>query len=176
MEQKWLRLGRALAQARKQASLTQNGVADAIGVTRSPIQAIERGDEVAKVTGTMRSYARLVGWTDDSIDAVLAGGEPTHLRVEDLEREGAQVRTGADDLPLRIIDELGEGQLLDTTVLDLTPGGSGARMIVVVRGAPEASAEEIRRDLMAWRRAQRHLQNLGDAGDDEPPAQAADQA
>lgn len=178
MEQKWLRLGRALAQARKQAGLTQNGVADAIGVTRSPIQAIERGDEVAKVTGTMRSYARLVGWTDDSIDAVLAGGEPTHLRVEDLEREAAesrQARAGADDLPLRIVDELGEGRLLDTTVLELTPGGGGARMIVVVRGAPEASPEEIRRDLMAWRRAQRHLQNLDDSGDDDPPAPTADQ-
>jgi len=170
MERDWRHLGRELAAARKRLGRTQVDVADAIGVSRTPIQAIERGGPFDKVTGTIREYARLVGWSDGAIEAVLAGGEPTTQPAAEASATEAAL---ADDLPLRIVGELGEGPLLDTTVLDLSPAGSGARMIVVVRGAPDASPEEIRRDLLAWRRAQRHLQDLG-ADEDEPPA--ADQA
>lgn len=172
MKRDWGRLGRALADARKRTGHTQTGVAEAIGVSRTPIQAIERGTEFDKVTGTIREYARLVGWTAESIEAVLAGGEP-RLTAEAAIPATSATASLLDDLPLRIVEEIGEGPLLDTTVLDLGPGGSGARMIVVVRGAPDATPEEIRRDLLAWRKAQRHLADLGD-DETEPPA--ADQA
>jgi DNA-binding XRE family transcriptional regulator len=168
MDNMWLRLGRALRAGRKRAGLTQVGVAQAIGVSRTPIQAIERGDQFDKPTGTMRSYASLVGWTPDSIEVVLAGGEPTYQA--DIE---AGPRPATEGLPVRILEEIGEGRLIDTAVIELP--GSNARMTVVVR-APDASPEEIRRDLLAWRRAQRHLQGLGDAGDDEQPDNIADQA
>jgi DNA-binding XRE family transcriptional regulator len=174
MEPDWARLGRAFAAARKSAGLTQAALAERIGVTRTTVQAIERGVGADKPTGTMRSYARFVGWPDGAIEAVLAGGDPLSALAENDAPPGR--RQVAGDLPLRIVEEIGEGPLLDTTVLDLTPDGSGARMIVVVRGAPDASPDEIRRDLLAWRRAQRHLQDLGDGDNDEPPAPVADQA
>lgn len=157
MSTDWERLGRRLAQAREALDLTQVEVAERIGVSRTPIQSIERGDPRAKPTGTMRGYARVVGWRDGSLEAVLAGEEPT------LEADARPVSAPAvDDLPLRIVEELREGPLLDTTVLDLSDLGSDARMIVIVKGRPDASPEEIRRDLLAWRQTQRHLGKLGE--------------
>lgn len=172
MKRDWGRLGRALADARKRTGRTQTGVAEAIGVSRTPIQAIERGTEFDKVTGTIREYARLVGWTTNSVEVVLAGGEPT-LASDIAPITQSATPLLADDLPLRIVEEIGEGPLLDTTVLNLGPGRTGARMIMVVRGAPDATPEEIRRDLLAWRKAQRHLADLGE-DETEPPT--ADQA
>jgi DNA-binding XRE family transcriptional regulator len=172
MERDWARLGRALAEARSYVGLTQVQVAKAIHVSRTPIQAIERGDEFEKITGTMRSYARLVGWVDGSIESVLAGGEP--LPQAEAEQYRAPDLSTAEDLPARIAEEISEGRLLDTAVVDLAPYGSSARMIVVVRGAPDATPEEIRRDLLAWRRAQRHLQGLGDNEADDGSSTATE--
>lgn len=169
MEQKWFRLGRALADARKAAGLTQVEVASAIGASRQPIQAIERGRGFEKITGTMRSYARLVGWPEGSIEAVLAGGEP----IQPSAAPEAPAQQAPDGLPLSILEEIGEGRLIGVDVFELP--GSNARMTVVVR-APDASPEEIKRDLLAWRRARRHLQGFGDADDDGAPGDAADQA
>jgi len=169
MEREWRHLGRELAAARKRLGRTQVDVADALGVSRTPIQAIERGGPFDKITGTIREYARLVGWADGSIEAVLAGDSPKTAPPEPPDA------VLAGDLPLRIVEEIGEGQLLDTDVIELP--GSGARMTVVVRGAPNATPAEIKRDLLAWRRAQRHLQELGedeDEPEDQPPV--ADQA
>ncbi len=117
-----------LAAARKRTGRTQVDVADAIKVTRTPIQAIERGGPFDRVTGTIREYARLVGWAEGAVEAVLDGGTPTPVG-----EATAAPRTLADDLPLRIVEEIGDGPLLDTDVIELPSDGSGARMIVVVR-------------------------------------------
>ncbi|WP_018384627.1 helix-turn-helix domain-containing protein [Wenjunlia vitaminophila] len=159
MSTDWERLGRELVEARKALGLTQRQVADRIGVSRTPIQSIERGDPRAKPTGTMRSYARLVGWQDGSLEAVLAGREP--IREGAPEGRPARQAPEVDDLPVLVAEELREGALLGATVLDLTELGSDARMIVIMKGRPDASPEEIRRDLLAWRRTQRHLGKLG---------------
>lgn len=172
MEQKWFRLGRALAAARNAAGLTQKEVAVAIKASRQPVQAIERGAEFEKITGTMRSYARLVGWADGSIEAVLDGGEPT-LQADITPEAPARTQQIPDGLPVSILEEIAEGRLIAADVFELP--GSNARMTVVVR-APDASPEEIKRDLLAWRRARRHLQGFEDAGDGEPSGDAADQA
>lgn len=164
MSKDWARLGAAVTSARRTAGMSQQELAERIGTGRSSVQSIERGHEFAKITGTMRSVARELGWADGSIESVLAGGDPVPA---DTAPTPPSAGTG-QDLPLRIVQELSEGQLLDTTVLDLTPAGSSARMIVVVKGRPDASPEEIRRDLLAWRKMQRRLQNIGD--EEEPPA------
>src|SRR5438105_4190259 len=80
-ERDWERLGNAFAEARKAAGLTQVDVAKRLSVTRTPIQAIERGRQpnnnpYIKVTATMRAYARLIGWTEDSPARILHGEEP----------------------------------------------------------------------------------------------------
>jgi DNA-binding XRE family transcriptional regulator len=174
MERDWARLGRELAAARKKAGLTQVDVADRIGVSRTPIQAIERGDPFEKVTSTIRLYAQLVDWIPGSVEAVLDGSSP--VTTAEAQKHIVPEQGPVEDLPLRISEEISEGRLLDTAVMDLTPYGSNARMIVVVRGAPDASPEEMRRDLLAWRRAQRHLQEIGDSDDDGPAENTASQA
>lgn len=177
MERDWKRLGRKLAEAR--GDLTQVEVAAALGVSRGPIQAIERGHTDGKppkkVSSTMRSYARLVGWADGSIERVLNGGEPetpapatSPAEVPgstESERPAVQLR----DLPFEIREGLGEGQLLATKVMDLSPLGSKARVIMVVRGEPDATDDDLRRDLLAWEKAQLRLRGITD-DESGPPA------
>lgn len=178
MERDWARLGSAMAGARRSKGLSQVEVAEAIGVTRTPIQAIERGETFARVTGTMRSYARHLGWADGSIEAVLAGGDPTPeaqaLRPEQTEPT-VNAPTLTPQLPLRIVQELSaeSGPVLDTTVLDLPGATPGSRMIVVIKGAPDASPEQIRADLLAWDLEQRRLRGLTSDQDTTSGAQGA---
>lgn len=161
MERDWARLGSAFADARETAGFTQTEVAERIGVTRTPIQAIERGTAFKKVTGTMRSYARVVGWTSDSIEKVLAGGAPAYEEVSG----SVPHREALASLPLAILDQLkSDGPLIDATVISLPSAKADVHMTIVVRGEPNATPEEIRDALLAWRRTQKHLQNL----DDEP--------
>lgn len=172
MERDWKRLGQAFAMAREAAHLTQVQVAERLGVTRTPIQAIERGHTKGKpftrISGTMRSYARLVGWSDGSIETILDGGDPTIPEPAPAGRprnDGPDARNG---LPLAIIDQLkGEGPLIDATVIPLPSASADVHMTIVVRGEPDASPEEIRDALIAWRKTQRHLQNLADDDLDE---------
>ncbi|MFC5883330.1 helix-turn-helix domain-containing protein, partial [Streptomyces virginiae] len=119
MDRDWARLGKALQAARKASGVTQEQLADELGVGRSVVQLIERGKQFSKPSQTQRAFARRVGWADGSIEAVLAGGEPT---VE----PAATPPPVPDDaltesrLPLRIVDELADdGALLDTTVVPL---------------------------------------------------------
>lgn len=165
MERDWARLGKAFAAAREAAALTQTEVAERIGVTRTPIQAIERGTAFKKVTGTMRSYARVVGWTAGSIEQVLAGGDPAYEEAS----ASAPQREALSSLPLAILDQLkGDGPLIDATVISLPSAKADVHMTIVVRGEPNATPEEIRDALLAWRRTQRRLQNLDDEGGEAP--------
>ncbi|WP_327436115.1 helix-turn-helix domain-containing protein [Streptomyces sp. NBC_01201] len=166
----WVRLGDRFkaARATHEPKLTQEDVQRALDVSRATVQNIERGKPFSRPSPSHRAYARLVGWTDDSVDQVLAGGEPT--RVTDA--DPAPIEQSApvpDGLPLRIAEELATGQLLDTMVIRL-PGGGQA--VVVARGKEGGSPEEIQAALEAWRRAQPQLQEI-EVRVDEPPESAA---
>ncbi|MFD9781918.1 helix-turn-helix domain-containing protein [[Kitasatospora] papulosa] len=165
----WVRLGDAFkaARATHEPKLTQDDVQRALDVSRATVQNIERGKPFSRPTPSHRAYARFVGWTDDSVDQVLAGGEPTLATDADpAPEQGAPVPEG---LPLRIAEELTAGQLLDTMVIRL-PGGGQA--VVVARGKEGGSPEEIQAALEAWRRAQPQLQEI-EVRVDEPPESAA---
>jgi DNA-binding XRE family transcriptional regulator len=162
MDLRWDRLGEELQAARVAASYTQEDMARELGVSRASIQKIERGDSFRRVTPTMRAFAQRLGWSENSIERVLEGGTPALADTPAARdrKTAAGVSAEATGLPLRIVDELeDEGDLLDSVVLPL---GDDARMVVVVKGKPGASPEEIRRNLEAWRKAQRHLQSVGD--------------
>lgn len=169
----WVRLGQALQAARKSAGMAkQEHMAAALGVGRSTIQMIERGHNYSKIQPTHRAFALRVGWTVESVERVLEGGVP-ELRDEPATPIGedeaqAPVTAEATKLPLRIVDELSDdGPLLDTTVIQL---GGDARMVVVIKGKPDASPEEIRRNLEAWRRTQPHLEALSRPLDEDEAA------
>lgn len=167
MERDWVRLGKKLREARRSMDMSQADVATAAGITRTSVQTIERGEERSKPTGAQRSYARYVNWTDDSIDAVLAGGEPT-LATSGAELPEPPPVAEVQEFPLRIVEALkGDGPLLDAQVLDLSLMGTEAEMIVVVRGKhANVSKDEIRKALRAWEAAQPKLRDLGNEGDD----------
>lgn len=171
MDRDWVWLGKALKAARQAAGLTQEELAIDLGVSRSVVQGIERGKEFNKPTQTIRSFARRVGWTDDSVGTVLAGGEPTI--AGGTPAAPASPPAAGTQLPLRIVDELSnDGTLLDTVVVPL---GGDVRMVVVVKGRPDAGPEEIRKNLEAWRATHQHLLELVEVewdGGDEPPSVA----
>jgi DNA-binding XRE family transcriptional regulator len=163
MDRDWQRLGKALQAARRATAgkPTQEHMADALGVSRSVIQNIERGVGFDKPTPTIREYARKLGWAARSVDDVLAGGEPTSVADEP-----AVTLMG---LPTRVARELTrDGDVVDTVVIQLPGGGSA---VVVVKDQPDATPEERERTLEAWLRAQPKLRSL-DQPDTEPSRDA----
>jgi DNA-binding XRE family transcriptional regulator len=162
----WEQLGRSFAAARETAGLTQVQAAEALGVTRTPIQAIERGRQsngqpFTKVTGTMRAYARLVGWTETSPARILNGEQP--------EPATQPVSSGTSDLPPAVDRELRSGRTLDHTVVHLGDGeDDDTRLIVVLKGAEGISDEELDKLWRQWRRTRRHLQAIPGETDTPP--------
>lgn len=178
MERDWERLGEALQAARRAADLSQEDMATELGVGRSTIQKIERGHEFEKPTLAIRAYARRVGWTEGSVDQVLAGGGPNHIHVASAElgaarssSEGVLSEGAVSRLPVRIVDAIeNEGALVDTAVIPL---GNGGNMVVVVKGTPGATPDEIKAALDAWLRAQPQLQELSTGNEQAPAANGA---
>lgn len=160
----WERLGSAFAEARNVAGLTQVEAAEALGVTRTPIQAIERGRQSSgqpfiKVTGTMRAYAQLVGWTTGSPARILdgQGPEPATQPVS-----AAVADSPRPDLPPAIDREFRSGKPLDHAVVHLGEGADDTRLIVVLQGGEGATEEELDRAWQKFRQTRRNLQALGE--------------
>ncbi|MFD6421075.1 helix-turn-helix domain-containing protein [Streptomyces sp. NPDC060198] len=164
MERDWARLGAALKAGREDLGLEQQQVAERIGVKRGALRNIEVGD-VSRVTPTVRAYARTVGWTDDSVESVLAGGDPTIPDTPAPHSVATLADVTPDELPLRIKAALAAGPLLDAVVIDL-PAAEGedpeAQMVVIVKGRrQEATPEQIKRALLQWERAEAHIRKPG---------------
>lgn len=162
MERDWERLGRAFAKARTAAGLTQEQVAERLHVSRTPIQAVERGRQpngkaFAKVTATMRSYARLVGWTEASPDLILDGQEPEPAT----QPVSAPAGDAQSSLPSAVDRELRSGKTLDHAVVHLgTSDDDDTRLIVVLQGAEDMTEEEIDAAWQKWRQTRRRLQAI----------------
>jgi transcriptional regulator with XRE-family HTH domain len=161
MDLDWDRLGAALQAARQAMTpkLKQEELAAELGVGRSVIQLIERGHVYKKPTPTIRAFARRVGWTDESVDRVLAGGEPEFTSAQGRQAPQPTPQPSAGPaLPQRIQHELDqEGDLLDTVVIPL---GDGASAVVVVKNPAGATPEQRQRNLDAWLRMQSQLRQL----------------
>ncbi|GAA2192842.1 helix-turn-helix transcriptional regulator [Streptomyces bangladeshensis] len=160
-ERDWKRLGDAFAEARKAADLTQVEVAERLSVTRTPIQAIERGRQAngsafTKVTATMRAYARLLGWTEDSPARILRGEEPEPAS----QPTAAPGSESGSDLPPAVDRELRSGKTLDHTVVHLGGEDDDTRIIVVLKGAEDISEEELDELWKKWSKTRRHIQAI----------------
>ncbi|MEU9498183.1 helix-turn-helix transcriptional regulator [Streptomyces sp. NPDC048196] len=169
MERDWKRLGAALKAAREARDLHQGTVGEMIGVKRGTMRNIENG-EIARVTPTIRAYAHAVGWADDSVDAVLAGGEPVIASDAARQRDAAaaeSIAAAPEELPLRIQNALREGPLIDTAVINL-PGdddGPEGQMVVIVKGRERATPEQLKRALLRWEAMEAKLRSAeGDSG------------
>lgn len=172
MERDWERLGRAFAKARTAVGLTQEQAAERLHVSRTPVQAIERGRQpngkaFTKVTATMRAYARLVGWTEDSPDRIADGGEPEDAPTPSRPAHEAS----SPDLPTAVDRELRSGRTLDHTVVHLgDEEDDDTRIIVVLKGSEDISEEELDRLWQQWRRTRRQLQAI--PGESDTPQES----
>ena len=175
MERDWERLGRAFAKARTAAGLTQEQAAERLHVSRTPVQAIERGRQpngksFMKVTATMRAYARLVGWTEESPGRILDGQEPEPATQP--ASPGAPSEGSANSgLPAAVDRELRTGKTLDHAVVNL--GGESdddTRLIVLLKGAEDLSEEQLDELWLKWRRMRRQLQAI--PGESDTPRES----
>lgn len=154
MGEQWKNLGRAMASAREAQGLTQVEVAKRLGVTRTPIQAIERGTGFKKVTSTIRSYATLLGWTPDSPDRILRGEQPA-LVAPPFAREAATT----PGLPMVVQDELERDAVVVATEVIQLPDGTS--VTVIAKGLSQnPTPEERQRNLQTWRRLQSALREV----------------
>ncbi|WP_159400881.1 helix-turn-helix domain-containing protein [Streptomyces sp. NRRL B-24484] len=163
MTRDWARLGSLLKAGRQAGGRTQDELGSAIGVTRNSLATIEAG-RATRVTATIRSYAREVGWDDGSVEAVLAGGEPTLRESEPAaaaqpsDLELALARALMKRLPARLLQELSDGHVIDTDIVDLREDGSAAVMALVIeRGEEPPAPDQVREDLREWGAVQRDL-------------------
>ncbi|MDX3162381.1 helix-turn-helix transcriptional regulator [Streptomyces scabiei] len=142
MATKWTRLGEKLRAARIAIDLEQQQIAAQVGIGRRAIGNIEHG-AVAKLTPTIREYARIVGWTDDSPERVLAGDEPVLRNAQAEAVSGSQGRGAALDLAVDVQESLRQGPLLQSQVVEVkTPAGK-VRATIVLRGEEGQSPEEL---------------------------------
>ncbi|MCX5202405.1 helix-turn-helix domain-containing protein [Streptomyces sp. NBC_00237] len=157
MSRDWVRLAKAIEAAREANGYTQVTLAEAAGVSESTIQNLESGVERKRIPPSLAKVERALRWRGGSGESVLNGGEPTPAidgqSIPPTELSGS-------GLPLRIIHELTSGPLLDTTVIQL---GTDSRMVIVVKGQPDASPDQLRADVIAWAKAQELLEGIGGA-------------
>ncbi|MFI8942663.1 helix-turn-helix domain-containing protein [Streptomyces syringium] len=170
MDRDWARLGQAVQAARKKMGLTQAQLGEQLEVSRATVQLIEHGKEFVNVTRTHRALEPIFGWCRGSVEAVLNGGEPTPLSADapDSATEAEQGEESQELLPLRIRQALGDGHLLDSTVIDLPAEGSDepdAQIVIVVRSKPDATPERMRQSVAAWERVERQLRAIRAQGD-----------
>ncbi|MFE0137668.1 helix-turn-helix domain-containing protein [Streptomyces sp. NPDC059037] len=165
MSRDFVRLSAELkaARERKRPKLTQPDAADALGIGRSTLQKIERNAEGATIT-TVRSYARLLGWSDDSVDRVLAGGSPVMASAtEEKDEPSAAPALG---LSPAVEYELRSGETLGSQVFNLGPDEEDGHIIVVLQGKKGASPEEVERVAARYRLARRRLQGIASDADE----------
>ncbi|WNI15921.1 hypothetical protein [Actinacidiphila sp. ITFR-21] len=174
MDGDWVRVGRAVETAREGLGLTQKGLGElADGAGRTVIQTIERGHKFKKVTKTLRNVELALGWKRGSVENILAGGDA--LPSDELaERNsiGRSAQGAYAGLPLRVANTLAEGVTLDTTILPLT---DYAAMVVVVKGKPTATPEQLRLALLAWEGERGYLRRSQSQPDGAPSTQSAPQ-
>jgi DNA-binding XRE family transcriptional regulator len=154
MDLDWAGLGERLRAGRAAHELEQQDVAQRIGVKRGAVYNIETG-KIAKVTRTVRDYARLVGWTPDSPERVLNGEEPVLAeQPQPAEPAPAEQRSvhpaEPSDLSLNVRTALREGPLLDSKVIRVPTSGGVVTATIVARGSEGMSPEELLKALRDW--------------------------
>lgn len=84
----WQRLAKYAARRRAELGLTQIEVAQRGPLSLDRVQAIEGGKSARYRLGTLVALERALGWTEGSVERILAGGEPNVA-------EGTSVRFAA---------------------------------------------------------------------------------
>lgn len=141
MDSKWARLGHALKAARASQQMEQQDVVAQIGVKRGAVRNIEQGN-IAKITPTIRAYARMVGWTEDSVERVLAGHSPIYAE-QAASPQAPESQLAPSDLSIRVQQALQQGPLIDSRVTEVITSSGRVKATIVVRGEEGTSQEQL---------------------------------
>lgn len=167
MNEDFVRLSAELkaTRERRRPKLTQPEAARQLGVGRSTVQKMDNGKAGQVTITTVRSYARLLGWTEDSVDQVLAGGDPV-MRPD--AADGIPAAAPPVDLGLSpaVEYELRSSKTLESVVINLGPDEDDGHIIVVLQGKKGATPEEIERVAARYRPVRRHLQGIATEADE----------
>lgn len=157
MTRDWTRLGLAIKARREELGMpTQQALADAAGVKRQTIQALESGKQRSRMPGTIGRVEEALGWEPGTAARVLSG-------EDEKPQNGATARL-AEGMPARIAQELSAGQVVDTEIVDLPLPGTPFKLVGILKhdaAGTEASPEEMARVLREWSRVQRMLREIG---------------
>ncbi|MFI6986111.1 helix-turn-helix domain-containing protein [Embleya sp. NPDC050154] len=170
MEKDWKRLGNFVRAARSARGLNQDELAELAGVSRATLQVIERGVGFTRIPASVFRLENTFDWGPGVVQDILAGGDPpTGERSSSASQPPMRERAFADGMPLRIAQELTEGEVVDTAVLDLSREGSGSSLVMILKrdDAENIDPEQLRRDLEVWKRAKRALHGITTESDDQ---------
>lgn len=167
MNRDWKRLGLAIKARREELGMTtQQALADTAGVTRQTVQSLEAGKERSRMPAAIAPVEEALKWEPGTVARILTG------ETEAPRETSARF---AEGMPMRIAQELTDGQVMDTEVLDLSVPGSSSRLVVVFkRDSPAADMDpdELRASLQEWSRIQRAMRRIAAS----PPEGTADEA
>jgi|GEM_PF-3018942 len=153
MDRDWKRLGRAIKAQREHLGMaTQQDLAESAGVTRQTVQSLEAGTERKRTPASIGRVEKALGWEPGTATRILSEATPE-----------APAPRFAEGMPARIAQELSDGQVVDTDVLDLSLPGSRSRLVVVFKHDSEAAdmtPEELRATVKEWTRIQRALRQI----------------
>lgn len=96
----WVRLGEAIRDRRRALGMSQLELAQAAGISEAMLRVIERARRTNVRPVTLGAVARALGWTRDSVDRVLAGGDP--VLDEDRDRSVAELKRQVAELQARL--------------------------------------------------------------------------
>lgn len=155
------RLLRLATEARENRGLEkQTDLVKAANLSRSTVHRFERGEVVSETA--LRRISQAIGWTPNSAQEVLAGGDPTLAEAEDI----ATARYEIEDDPNAPEDV---GMIVRNTVIEVVG--------VLAPNTPLSEVQEIEAQALAavlrrgGRPRQRHQQAYQDTGAVDPASE-----
>lgn len=135
----------------------QQDLADAAGVTRQSVQSLESGKEYKRWPESLEPVVKALGWESDIVARYL-NPEPEGAQ------NGATARL-AEGMPVRVVQELSSGEVVDTEVIELGIPGSPFKLVGILKqdaDTADLDPEEMSRVLREWSRMQRAMRQIAD--------------
>jgi len=158
MTRDWKRLGDAIKARREELGMRrQQDLADAAGVIRQSVQSLEAGKDRKRTPSSLEAVRKALGWDPETVARHLA---PVAQEVQ----SGATARL-AEGMPVRVVQELSAGQVVDTEVVELDIPGLPFKFVGILKqdaAAPDVTPEEMQRVLQEWSRVQRAMRGIAD--------------
>lgn len=96
-DQRWQAVAAHVAEAMTARALSQADLADASGVSAYTVRRVMHGETGNYRPDRLRKISRALGWSADSIERILAGGEPEPMATATAEQEVEELRGIVDE-------------------------------------------------------------------------------